>query len=106
MNYTDLKTFEDACKALSLDPETVVPDFYCYPEEDRAALIAHAKLVIVARAANKLANDGNEWKPDWDNGQWDKWHPWFYLNGGSSGFRFDDSVDGARFRLSARAFAF
>jgi hypothetical protein len=88
MKYTDLKTFEDACKVLSLDPEKVVPDFSCYPEQDRKALEAHAKLVIVTRAANKLANDGNEWAPNWDNGQWDKWHPWFYLNGGPSGFRF------------------
>jgi hypothetical protein len=92
MNYTDLKTFEDACKVLSLDPEKVVPDFSCYPEQDRKALEAHAKLVLVARAANKLANDGDEWAPDWNNGQWDKWHPWFDLDGGSPGFRFNDSV--------------
>lgn len=84
-----LKTFEDACKIEGLDPKTVVPDFSAYPEKDRKAMIAHAKLVIVARAANRLANGGEEWTPDWTNyNQW-KYYPWFDMGRGSSGFRFD-----------------
>lgn len=33
----------------------------------------------------KTLNEG--WTPDWDNGKYDKYFPWFYLDGGSSGFR-------------------
>ena len=89
MNYTDIKTFEDACKVLRLDAKKVVPDFKAYPAKDRKGMIAHAKLVIIARALNKVANNGKEWKPDWNNGKWDKYFPWFEM-GGSSGFRFYD----------------
>lgn len=91
MKFTDLKTFEDACKVLSL-AEKVLPDFSAFPENDRKAMEAHAKLIIIARAANKLANEGKDWTPDWYNGKWDKWYPWFWLDGGSSGFRFGVSV--------------
>ena len=91
-NYTDVKTFEDACKVERLDPKKVIPDFKAYPAKDKKAMIAHAKLVIIASALNKLANNGKKWKPNWDNGQWDKYYPWFYMDGGYSGFRFDDFV--------------
>jgi hypothetical protein len=91
-NYTDIKTFEDACKAERLDPKKVIPDFKAFPAKERKAMQAHAKLVIIARVLNKLANKGKAWKPDWTNGQWDKYYPWFEM-GGSSGFRFRDFVD-------------
>jgi hypothetical protein len=83
-----LKTFEDACAVLGLDPEQVIPDFSRYPERDRNAMVAHAKLVIITRAANKLTNSGEEWEPNWNNLKWDKYFPWFEM-GGSSGFRFN-----------------
>lgn len=91
MKLENLKTFEDACKVLRLDPKKVLPKFTGYPKADVKAMIAHAKLVIIARAANRIANNGKDWKPDWTNGQWDKYYPWFYL-GGSSGFRYYDCV--------------
>ena len=87
MKLEDLKTFEDACKVERLDPKKVVPDFSAFPKKDQKAMIAHIKLVIIARAANRIANNGKQWKPDWDNDKWDKYYPWFYM-GGSSGFRF------------------
>lgn len=87
--FTDLKTFDDACKIEKLDPKKVIPDFSAYPKQDHAAMIAHAKLVIIARAANRLANGGKEWRPDWtDYNQW-KHYPWFDMSRGSSGFRFN-----------------
>lgn len=87
MNFKQLKTFEDACQVENLDPKTVIPDFSSYPKQDQKAMVAHAKLVIIARAANRLANDGEEWAPDWSNyDQW-KYYPWFEMRG-SSGFRF------------------
>lgn len=89
--YTEIKTFEDACKVEKLDPKKVVPDFKAYPTKDRKAMIAHAKLVIIAKALNKLANKGKAWKPDWSNyDQW-KYYPWFEM-GGSSGFRYHGYV--------------
>jgi len=87
----DLKTFEDACKVLSLDAKKVIPNFSCYPEKDQKAMVAHAKLIIIARAANKIENDGKEWMPDWTNFNEYKYEPWFYLGDGSSGFRYYDS---------------
>ena len=43
--YTEIKTFEDACKAINVEP-TIIPDFSLFPESDQQAMIAHAKLVI------------------------------------------------------------
>ncbi|XKX06290.1 hypothetical protein R8G61_02930 [Tenacibaculum maritimum] len=88
--YTDLKTFEDACKVLGLDSNKVIPDFSCYPEKDRVSMIAHVKLVIIVRAANQLANDGKEWIPDFTNFDERKYEAWFDLeDNGSSGFRYN-----------------
>lgn len=86
--YTDLKTFEDACLVEKLDPKKVIPDFKLYPIKDRKAMIAHAKLVIICSALNRLANKGRKWKPNWNNGKWDKYYPWYWMNGGSGGFRY------------------
>jgi len=88
MKIEQLTTFEDACEVLRLDPKKVVPDFAGYPKQDQKALVAHAKLVIIARAANKIANKGKEWKPNWNKYTQNKYYPWFEM-GGSSGFRFD-----------------
>lgn len=88
-NYTDLKTFEDACQVEGLDATKVIPDFSMYPEQDREALEAHAKLIIIVRAANRLANDGKEWVPDWTDYSQPKYEPWFDLDTSSSGFRFN-----------------
>ncbi len=93
-NYKDLKTFEDACKVEGLDPKKVIPDFSCYPEKYRESMIAHSKLVIIVGAANRLANDGDEWIPDFTNSYENKYEPWFYLKEGSSGFRYGDYVYG------------
>lgn len=81
-----LKTFEAACKIESLDPKKVIPDFSGFPKKDRKSMIAHAKLVIIVRAANRLANDGKEWVPDFDNLNQYKYEIWFKKY--SSGFRF------------------
>ena len=85
-NITDIKTFEDACKAERLDPKEVIHDFKSYPREDRKAMIAHSKLVIIARAINKIANNGKRWKPNWNDYNQFKYYPWFDMDGGSSGF--------------------
>jgi len=90
-NYTDLKTFEDACKVLGHDPKKIIPDFSCYPEQHRKSMIAHSKLVIIVQAANQIANGGKQWIPDFTNFKEYKYEAWFYLEeNGSSGFRFLD----------------
>ncbi len=89
MELTQLKTFEDACKIEQLDPKTVIPDFSCYPEQDRKSMIAHAKLVIIVRAANRIANGGEQWVPDFNDRDQRKYEAWFEMRG-SSGFRFGD----------------
>ena len=84
-NAEKIKTFEDACAALKLDVTKVIPDFSAYPEEDREAMIAHAKLVIIAKALN------GDWKPDWTNCKWDKYYPWFDMESSSvGGFSYND----------------
>ena len=80
-----LKTFEDACKIEGIEPEKVSVEISVLPETDKKSITAYAKLIIVARAANRLANNGEEWIPNWDSSQWKYWN-WFYM--GSSGFRF------------------
>jgi hypothetical protein len=82
MNYTDIKSFEDACAAQGLDAATVLPDFSMFPERDRKAMEAHAKLIIINKALN------GDWTPDWTNGKWDKYYPWFYMNDKESGSGF------------------
>lgn len=94
MKLNQLNTFEDACKVEGLDPEKVLPDFSSYPEKDRNSMIAHAKLVIIVRAANRLANEGKEWKPDFNNRDQYKYEIWWYKEKGSAGFRYYDCDHG------------
>lgn len=88
--YTEIKTFEDACEAINVDATTVIPDFSLFPEADREAMIAHAKLIIIAKAIN------GDWTPDWTNGEWDKYYPWFEMGSPSGGGLSYDDCDGWR----------
>jgi hypothetical protein len=98
--YTEIKTFEDACKAINVEP-TIIPDFSLFPESDRQAMIDHAKLVIIAKAIN------GDWVPDWKDWNQYKYYPWFEMGSPSGGgFSYFVCVSGGtRVRLSARAFA-
>jgi hypothetical protein len=78
----NIKTFEDACAALGLDPNAL-PDFSMIPEKERGPLLAHYKLTVIARALN------GDWQPDWSNGQWDKYYPWFEMERRGVGFAYD-----------------
>ena len=77
-----IKSFEDACKALGIEP--TVPEFTGIEESERKALLAHYKLTVIARALNE------GWKPNWND--WNEWkyYPWFRMgdNGGSPGVGF------------------
>lgn len=83
-----IKSFEDACKHLRLNPNDL-PVVDMLPEKERKSIIAFYKLTIIIRALNE------GWEPDWSN--WDEWkyYNWFYVEKGedqrSSGFRCSDS---------------
>lgn len=51
MNYKEIKSYEDACKVLGVQPisENAVAAF---PAEDRKSMLAYHKLTIIARAIN------------------------------------------------------
>lgn len=81
--FEELKTFEDACRIAGKSPVIVS---LSGPAEYLKPLAAQFKLIIIVSAANRLANDGKEWVPDFTNSQQRKYEPIFYR--GSSGFRF------------------
>ncbi|MDN3672636.1 hypothetical protein QWY99_06155 [Flavobacterium branchiarum] len=105
--YTDIKTFEDACKVLNLDPAIIIPDFSLFPESDRQAMIDHTKLVIIAKAIN------GDWVPDWNDWDQYKYHPWFKMvspsGGGFSCYGYDSwltlSAVGSRLCFQTRDMA-
>ena len=82
-----VKSFEDACKLLDITPS--VPVVTGIPEKYQKPLIANYQLMVIAEALNE------GWTPDWSNGEWDKWYPWFNMNDSSSAgrFSFHDAVD-------------
>jgi hypothetical protein len=78
-DYTTIKTFEDACKKVNVDPEKL-PDVTGLPEEFAKPIIAYYKLLIIYQAIN------NGWKPNWGNWNEYKYYSWFEVL--SSGFGF------------------
>ena len=80
-----VKSFEDACKVLDITPS--VPVVTGIPEKYQKPLIANYQLMVIAEALNE------GWTPDWSNGEWDKWYPWFDMDNSSSAgrFSFNDS---------------
>ena len=75
--FEDIKTFEDACEELEIYPEDVFNANDCSDE------VAYKKLKVIAKAINQ------NWTPDWDNANQQKWWPYFKL---SSGFCFSYSA--------------
>lgn len=70
MDYKKIKSFEDACKAVNIDPKAL-PEVSMLPAIHQKAIVAHYKLIIIAEAIN----DG--WQPNWnDSNEW-KYFPWF-----------------------------
>lgn len=74
--FDEIRTFEDACEQIGVNPLSVFSDIDTYDE------IAYKKLKIIAKAINQ------GWTPDWSNTNQKKWWPWFDL---SSGFGFSYS---------------
>lgn len=70
-----ITTFEEACAKKGLDPLAILPDVSMFPEKHRPALIATAKMYLIAEELNVL-EDGKAWEPNWD-GDEEKWTPWW-----------------------------
>lgn len=70
-----VKSYEDACAVLDIDPRGSMPDTSECPAEDRKAYVAFHKLVIIVRALNE------GWRPDWADTNQAKWFLWWYTKG-------------------------
>lgn len=70
-----VKSYEDACAVLGIDPHISMPDTSECPAEDRRAYIAFHKLVVITRALNE------GWRPDWADTDQPKWFLWWYTEG-------------------------
>lgn len=70
-----VKSYEDACAVLGIDPHGSMPDTSECPAEDRRAYVAFHKLVIIIRTLNE------GWRPDWADTEQPKWFLWWYTEG-------------------------
>ena len=86
-----IKTFDDVIRELGDDPEEFKNAISIMEEPDE---IAYVKLKLIAKALNE------GWTPDWSNGEWDKWYPWFKMDDSSSAGRFSFDVSVNRYSLS------
>ncbi len=76
-----IKTYEDACDELGIDPEHLPDVSGCQPE-DCASIVAYCKLIIITRALNE------GWRPNWQDNNELKYFPWFDLDSSLSPSRF------------------
>lgn len=78
MDYKEIKSYEDACKALGLKPTS--DEVFNVFGQDAKTMAAYHKLAVITRAIN----DG--WQPDWSNRREEKYEPYMYTN--SAGLAF------------------
>lgn len=105
---TVIKTYEDACKMLDIDPELSLP-FSGDHDGDQLAINATFKLIKIAKALNE------GWTPDWQNDDERKYYPWMDMeddNGSGLGLSFTDydyvysySLVGSRLCFKSRELA-
>ncbi|MDR1553337.1 MAG: hypothetical protein LBS69_07740 [Prevotellaceae bacterium] len=72
-----VKSYEDACKVLGIEPvadEVLLKSGFTKDE------IAYRKLKTIAKALNE------GWEPDWANRNEYKYWPWFLFDGANAGF--------------------
>lgn len=81
-----VNTFNQACKHKKLDPRKAVPDVSGLPKEQQKAVVAAAKLFIIA----DVLNDGHKF--NWDDYSEQKWFLWWWMN--QPGFRLYDAAYG------------
>ncbi|ANF51722.1 hypothetical protein A0O34_14955 [Chryseobacterium glaciei] len=88
-----IKSIDDAVGELGEDD----PDVIHYLKLEASGINGHIlysqMLVVITKALNE------EYTPDWNNGEWDKWYNWFNMSSSSSG-RFSFGGSAARGSLS------
>lgn len=84
--YTNIKTFEDACKAIGVNPEHL-PEVGNLPSDLGEYIVNMYKLSIINQAIN------GEWRANFGDWDQEKWFPWFrikegHVSGSAGGFSF------------------
>lgn len=79
MNYKEIKSYSDACKALGIKP-LADEVFNAFPKAERENVKAYHQLTVITRAINE------GWQPDWSNREERKYEPYMYTN--SAGLAF------------------
>jgi hypothetical protein len=82
-----VKTYEDACKVLGINPENL-PLVEHLPEKDRKSIVAFYRLTIITRALNE------GWEPDFSDCNQLKYWNWFYI-GAYAGFAVASTANAA-----------
>ena len=72
MNYKEIKSYEDACKALGLKP--ISYEVFNAFGQDAKTVAAYHKLAVITRAINE------GWQPDWSDRNEPKFEPYMYTN--------------------------
>lgn len=72
MNYKEIKSYEDACKALDLKP--ISDEVFNVFGQDAKTMTAYHKLSVITRAINE------GWQPDWSDKNEDKYEPYIFTN--------------------------
>lgn len=82
MEFTEVKSFEDACQVLGMSPE--LPDLGAVQDERiRKSTTAFIKLSVIIKALNE------GWEPDWNDWSQYKYYPYFYMD--SAGLVYADA---------------
>lgn len=92
-----VKTYEDACKVLGVEP---INEQNAKAQGFRSDEIARRKLETIAAALNE------GWKPDWNNTDQYKYYPYFYIQEnakgkGSAGLSCADTTHAAAYATAA-----
>nr|UWI23714.1 MAG: hypothetical protein [Bacteriophage sp.] len=91
-----VKTYEDACKVLGVEP---INEQNAKAQGFRSDEIARRKLETIAAALNE------GWKPDWNNTDQYKYYPYFYIQenakGAPAGLSCADTADAATYTSAA-----
>lgn len=81
-----IKSYEDACKVLGLNPENQ-PCVDSVSEKDRNSIIAYHKLIVIVRALNE------GWEADFSNHDQYKYWNWLWVD--TAGFVSADTTNAA-----------
>lgn len=73
MNYKEIKSYKDACKALNIEP-LADEVFNAFPKAEREDVKAYHQLSVITKAINE------GWEPDWTNRKEEKFEPYMYTN--------------------------